>query len=110
MKRVLLTALTLVATLAGPVLPARAGDIITEWGEVKTPPAPALKPVTIDSKSYALLIIDMVKETCNEKARPRCVETIPPIAKLLNEARAKGVTVIILARHAGKRLRRSACT
>ena len=36
----------------------------------------------------------MVSETCNAKARPRCVATIPAIQKLLNEARAKGMLVI----------------
>ena len=71
-----------------------AASIIDEWASVKTPQAPTLKPVTVDSKTYALLVIDMVKETCNEKARPRCVDTIVPLAKLLDEARAKGVTVI----------------
>ena len=94
MERGLLTAVVLALALAGAALPARAGDIIAEWGNVKAPPAPALKPVTIDSKAYAILVIDMVKETCNEKARPRCVTTIAPVEKLLNEARAKGVAVI----------------
>ena len=36
----------------------------------------------------------MVTETCNAKARPRCVETIPAIQKLLNDTRAKGMAVI----------------
>ncbi len=76
------------------VLPARAGDIIAEWGNVKMPPAPALKPVTVDSKTYALMIVDMVKETCNEKARPRCADSIPAVQKLLNDSRSKGMTVI----------------
>ncbi len=37
------------------------------------PPAPQLKPVTLDPKTTALLVIDMIKQTCNEKMRPRCV-------------------------------------
>lgn len=50
--------------------------------------------MTVDSKSYVLLIIDMVTQTCNAKARPRCVETVPAIERLLNEARTKGMAVI----------------
>lgn len=38
--------------------------------------------------------MDLIKQTCNEQNRPRCVASIPKIQKLLAEARAKGVTVI----------------
>src|SRR6185437_8589523 len=93
MLRTFLTAI-IAATLAAVAPTAHAGNIIDEWANVKAPPPPALKPVTVDSKTYALLVIDMVSETCNAKARPRCVETIPAIQKLLNEARAKGIAVI----------------
>ena len=61
------------------VLPAQAGDIVADWASVKTPPAPELKPVTVDPKTTALLVIDMIKQTCNEKMRPRCVAAIPKI-------------------------------
>src|SRR5438128_1095203 len=50
--------------------PARAGDIIAEWASVKPPPVPGLKPVTLDGKTTALLILDMMKSNCG--ARPRC--------------------------------------
>jgi nicotinamidase-related amidase len=91
MKRYLIAG---VVALSAFVLPAHAGDIIEEWANVKAPAAPALKAVTVNPKTDALLVIDMIKATCNEKARPRCADTIPAIQKLLNEARAKGVTVI----------------
>ncbi len=94
MKRGLPVAVAGAIAWTGVVLPARAGDIIAEWGNVKMPPAPALKPVTVDSKTYALMIVDMVKETCNEKARPRCADSIPAVQKLLNDSRSKGMTVI----------------
>ena len=74
--------------------PAPAQTIIDEWSSVKAPPAPALKPVTVDPKTTALLVMDLVKQTCNDKARPRCVASIPKIEKLLAAARAKGVMVI----------------
>jgi nicotinamidase-related amidase len=89
--------LSLLAALAAAfiyVVPASAQTIIDEWSSVKAPPAPELKPVTVDPKITALLVMDLVKQTCNNKARPRCIASIPKIEKLLAEARAKGVMVI----------------
>jgi len=74
--------------------PSSAQTIIDEWQSVKAPPAPELKSVTLDPKTTALLVIDMIKQTCNEQRRPRCVTAIPKIEKLLTAARASGVTVI----------------
>lgn len=99
MKRNLFAA---VLFLAGLSLPAHAANIIDEWAHAKAPPAPELKPAAVDSKTYALLVIDMVSETCNPKARPRCVETIPAIQKLLNDARGKGMAVIYALGVSGK--------
>src|SRR5574340_1256309 len=90
MKRYLCAALALAAFL----LPAQAKDIVDEWTSVTAPLPPALKPVTVAAKTTALLIIDMVKETCNEKARPRCVETVSAVHRLLNEARTRGAMVV----------------
>jgi nicotinamidase-related amidase len=73
---------------------AGAATIIDEWASVKPEPAPELKPVTVDAKTTALLVMDLVKGSCNNERRPRCVASIPAVAKLLNEARAKGVTII----------------
>ena len=74
--------------------PAGAATIIDEWASVKPGPAPELKPVTIDTKTTALLAMDFVKGACNAERRPRCVASIPLIAKFMNEARAKGMTII----------------
>jgi nicotinamidase-related amidase len=74
--------------------PAPAETIIDEWSSVKAPPAPTLQPVTVDPKTTALLMIDLIKQTCNEQRRPRCVASIPKIEKLLGAARASGITVI----------------
>ena len=101
MKRVLLAAIA-AAVLAGAAVPARAANIIDEWANVKPPPPPELKAVTVDAKTDALFIIDMVSETCNAKARPRCVDTIPAIQKLLATAREKGMTVIYALGVSGK--------
>jgi nicotinamidase-related amidase len=80
--------LTLVLLTASPAL---AADIIAEWATVKAPPVPELKPVTLDGKTTALLILDMMKRGCS--ARPRCVATVPNVKKLHDAARAAGAMV-----------------
>ncbi|MGE5772347.1 MAG: isochorismatase family protein [Hyphomicrobiales bacterium] len=89
MKRNLITAAAVVAALA---LPAHAANIVDEWASVKAPPPPALKPVTVDSKTTALLMLDFMKQNCG--VRPRCMATLPAVKKLLGEARAAKATVI----------------
>jgi nicotinamidase-related amidase len=74
--------------------PAPAQTIIDEWSSIKAPPAPELKPVTIDPKTTALLVMDLVKQTCNNERRPHCVASIPKIEKLLAAARAKDVMLV----------------
>jgi nicotinamidase-related amidase len=74
--------------------PAPAQTIISEWSSVKTPPAPELKPVTLDPKTTAILVMDFVKQTCNSERRPRCVASIPKVEKLIAAARAQGVMLI----------------
>src|SRR5262245_24686357 len=74
--------------------PSLSQTISDEWQSVKAPPPPELKNVTLDPKATALLVMDLVKQTCNNERRPRCVASIPKIEKLIAEARAKGVMVI----------------
>ncbi len=71
-----------------------AQTIINEWNAVKAPPPPALKPVALDPKTTALLVLDFVKQTCNDKTRPRCVASIPKVQGLLNQARANKASVV----------------
>lgn len=92
--RRLLPFAAIATTLIAVALPARGETIIDEWQNIKVPAPPQLKPVTLDPKTTALLVMDLIKQACNEQARPRCVASIPKIQKLLAEARAKGVTVI----------------
>lgn len=85
------------AALAAVLLyaaPAPAQTIIDEWSSVKAPPAPELKSVAVDPKTTALMVMDLIKQTCNNERRPRCVASIPKIEKLLAAARANGLTVI----------------
>lgn len=65
-----------------------SADVLDDWAAVKPPPAPELKSVTLDGKTTALLILDMMKTNCG--ARPRCVATLPNVKKLHDAARAAG--------------------
>lgn len=66
--------------------------IIDQWASIETPAAPELKEVTIDPATTALLLGDLVKQTCTR--RPRCVAGAPAVTKLLEAARAKNMLVI----------------
>ena len=70
---------------------ANAADVIKEWAEIKAPPAPEVKAVTLDGKTTALLILDVMKESCAR--RPRCTEMLPGLQRLHNAARAANVMV-----------------
>ena len=70
---------------------ARAADIMAEWASVKLPPPPELKPVTLEGKTTALLILDVMKESCAR--RPRCAEMVPNLKTLHDQARAAGAMV-----------------
>lgn len=80
---------TLAVALAGG---AGAQTIIEEWKDIKAPDAPALKPVKIDPKDTALLMLDYVKPLCG--ARPRCVAAVPKVQPLLAKARDNGMLVV----------------
>ena len=80
------------ATLAVPA--AAQQTIIDEWPGIKPPPPPALKEVTVDPKTTALLMVDFVKQTCNAERRPRCLATLPAAKQLMADARAKNMLVV----------------
>src|SRR5258706_13395728 len=81
---------------------AFAADIIAEWAMVKAPPVPELKPVTLDGKTTALLILDLQKPSCTMERRKRCVDTIPKVKALMDAARAAGAMVFYSFAGAGK--------
>jgi nicotinamidase-related amidase len=88
--RILSCAAALIAVaLVGPQ--ARAADIMAEWGSVKLPLPPELKPVTLEGKTTALLILDVMKESCAR--RKRCSEMVPNLKTLHDNARAAGAMV-----------------
>jgi nicotinamidase-related amidase len=94
----------ILAALAGLGTPAaQAGSVIDEWAGVKAPPAPELKPVSIDAASTALIVMDISTQSCTADRRPRCVAMLPAVQKLLAEARAKGVFVLYTLAGTSKR-------
>ena len=88
-KLIAALAATFITALA---LPAYAGDVVDEWASIKQPAAPTLKPITVDPKTTALLMLDFMKQNCGK--RPRCLATLPAMKKLLAEARAAKATII----------------
>ena len=79
-------------TTGGTVSKAVASDVIDEWANVKTPAAPEIKAVTVDPKTTALIMGDLMNQSCAK--RPRCVAALPAMKKLLGEARVAKVAVI----------------
>ncbi len=94
MRRLSLTIMAACAAQGALALPAQAANIVDEWASVKAEPAPTLKPVTVEPKTTALLIFDMVKQFCNPQGYAGCPSMIPTVKKLLTEARAKDVLVV----------------
>lgn len=92
--RPLVAAALCCAAIATAASAASAKTIIDEWASIKAPPPPKLEPVTVDPKTTALLVLDLMKETCNEKVRPRCLATLPNVATLIARARASKTFVV----------------
>ena len=90
--RLCVGAIAFAAALDG-MMPAQAADIIADWTTVQLPPPPEIKPVTLDGKTTALLILDIQAPACTMAERPRCVDAIPKIKALMDRARAAGALV-----------------
>jgi nicotinamidase-related amidase len=82
------------ALVLGAPIAAPAQTIVDQWSSVTAPPAPELKSVTVDPTNTALLVLDLIKQTCNQQRRPRCVASLPKVKTLLAEARAKNMLVV----------------
>ncbi len=94
--RIILTmaVLTMLIFSCPPIALSASDTIIDEWASVKAPKPPELKLVKVDPKVTALLVLDIVKQSCNSKRRPRCVESVRKIQDLVTKARDKGVPVV----------------
>jgi hypothetical protein len=87
------------AALAGAafvcVCAAEAADAIEEWDSIKALPPPALQPVTIDPAKVGVMVMDF-GTNCNAEVRPRCLWAVPNVAKMLEQFRAKNMTIIFI--------------
>lgn len=76
------------------LISSTGGTTRVDSPELAVPPLPELKDVTVDSKTTALLILDMQKQTCSLDRRPSCVASIPKVNSLLKQARANKMLVV----------------
>ncbi len=90
--RIFMTLLTVTMILL--VNQAAAQSIDEVWDQVAPPAKPEITAVAVAPPTGALLILDIEERTCNAKRRPRCLETVPRIAKLAKRAREAGMVVI----------------
>jgi nicotinamidase-related amidase len=96
-----LAVVSLVAGVFGFVsMPAHATDVTAEWSSIQMPPAPPLKPVTVDPKTTALFLFDFMAENCGQ--RPRCVAAVPTLKALHDKARAEGMLIAYTLPGGGK--------
>lgn len=98
--RVFVAGIAAFAACGMAVSAASAQNIVDEWSGVKPPAAPAVQPVTVDSKTTALLMLDFLSTNCGK--RPRCIATVPAVQKLLARARAAGMMVVYTTGPGGK--------
>ncbi len=101
----------IVAALALSLGAAGAETIIDDWSQVKVPPPPELKDVTVDPKTDALLLLDFNGHEaadsgpCNKATKPRCLASLPKVKAALEAARAHGVMVVYSLTTSGRRSR-----
>lgn len=96
-----------VLALGFAAMPAAAATIVDGWASVTVPPPPELKPVTLDPKTTAVLVLDFngreeaASGPCNAATKPRCLASIPKVRQLLDAARARGLLVVFSTSAAG---------
>ncbi|HEV8354004.1 MAG TPA: isochorismatase family protein [bacterium] len=94
----IIAAVGLVVIAALILAPAGLGQavrtIVDEWASVVPPPPPQLRPITVDPRTTALLVLDILNTACNRDRRPRCVASVPRLAVLINRANQRGMFVV----------------
>jgi hypothetical protein len=75
-------AIAITAALCG-VNPAHAQTVIDDWNQVKLPPPPTLKLVTLIPKETALLVMDFTVQTCTVERRKRCANSVSKVKKFV---------------------------
>jgi len=71
----------------------RERTIIEEWNSIKPPSAPNIRKVAI-GQNTALLILDTQYINCTDDNRPRCIQSLPKIQRLLTQARNMKLPII----------------
>ena len=82
------------APFFSPAAAQTEGTVLDHWTGIQAPEPVKLKPVTVDAKTTAFLVLDIEQRTCNAKRRPRCVASVPKIKSFLEKARRKGLAVV----------------
>jgi nicotinamidase-related amidase len=90
----IVAAASLGALWAPATVALAANTIIDEWSSVQVPPPPKLEPVTVDPKTTAVLALDFIPTICNKERRPRCLASLPAVAKLIKGARESKTLVV----------------
>jgi nicotinamidase-related amidase len=83
--------LTMLAVCVGASGFAAAAGYFDDWATAKLPDPPALKPVIVDAKTTALLVLDFAPN-CGQN--PRCAPALPKIHTLQASARTHGMPVV----------------
>jgi nicotinamidase-related amidase len=89
-----LGAIAAVFVAASAGAPAHGQTIIDEWYQAKLPAPPQLKPVTLNAKATALLVMDFTVQTCTPERRKRCADSVPKVKTFVEAARGKGALII----------------
>ena len=74
------------------IFQTQLSQVTSELEKGRTPRLPTFTPVTLDSKSTVLLLLDFTPTICYR--RSMCNATIPSVQALLSKARSAGVPVI----------------
>lgn len=94
MSKIITSTLTSTLLILAFTATTAAQSIDETWDTAETPPKPKIESVTVNAENTALLVLDFEELTCNQDRRPRCLETVPRIANLLDRARKAGMVVI----------------
>lgn len=81
---------------------AMAADAVAEWDSIKALPPPELKAVTLDPAKVGIMVMDFGEGNCTQEIRPRCVWAVPNVKRVLDQARAKGMTIVFVRTQAMK--------
>jgi nicotinamidase-related amidase len=82
------------AGLVSAGMPAGAQTVIDDWTKAKLPAPPALKPVKLEPKETALLVMDFTRQTCTPERRKRCADSVPKVLKFVTDARGRGALIV----------------